>query len=135
MKHKLNPFVMLLLGAVIALAKPVAAQQQQAPAKPLDPVGDFEFSTTVDGQTRTGVISITKKEDVLGGKIFTDMMPELPVSSVKVEGRTVTLNAALPDTDAALVITLTFEDDNNKFSGSWSVGADSGTLGGKRKTG
>jgi hypothetical protein len=135
MKRKLSPFVLVMLSAVIGLAQPVAAQKQQAPPKPLDPVGDYEFSTIVDGQTRTGVISITKKDDVLGGRIFSEAMPEIPVSSVRVDGRTVTLNAALPDTESALIVVLTFEADNNKFSGNWSLGSDSGTLGGKRKRG
>src|SRR5262245_9484096 len=135
MKRKLNPYVLLLLSAVVGLASPLAAQKQKAQPKPLDPVGDYEFSTTVDGQTRTGVISITRKNDVLAGRILSEAMLEILVNSVRVDGRTVTLNAALPDTETALVVVLTFEDDNNKFSGNWSVGSDSGTLGGKRKTG
>jgi hypothetical protein len=121
--------VFVLLSA-LATAAPASAQ---APGKPVDPVGEFEYSTTVNNQTVSGVISIAKKDDVLGGRILSDMMPEIPITGVKAEGKTITIAAKVPDAEGDLVIVLTFEDDN-KFTGTWSLAGDGGTISGKRKT-
>ena len=120
-----------VLSLFLALAGMAGSATAQA-AKPLDPVGNFEYTTTVDGQPMSGVISIMKKENALTGKIVSEVMPEIAISAVKVEARKVTLTAQIPD-GPELVIVLTFEDDN-KFAGNWSTGDQSGAISGKRKT-
>ncbi|MGH7469631.1 MAG: hypothetical protein ACRENP_16910 [Longimicrobiales bacterium] len=130
MKHSLAfPGRVLVLLSALAIAAQASAQ---APSKPVDPVGDFEYSTTVNNQTVNGVISIAKKDNVLSGKILSDMMPEIPITAVKIEGKTVTISAKVPDAEGDLVIVLTFEDDS-KFSGTWSLAGDGGSISGKRK--
>jgi hypothetical protein len=120
-------------GALLAAALMLAGQSAaQAQSKPFDAVGDFEYTTTVNGQTVTGVISITKKDDALTGKILSDMMPEIPITGVTVENNKITIAAVVPDAEGPLTIVLTFEDDN-KFSGTWSLAGDGGAMAGKRK--
>jgi hypothetical protein len=131
--HAMKRFRSILLAPVL-LALSAAATQAQTPtppAKALNAIGDFEYSTTVQGQQSAGVISIFKQEDALKGKIMTDMMGEIPITAVKIEGNKVALTAVLPDGE--LTINLTFEDDN-KFAGNWSLGAEGGAISGKRKT-
>jgi hypothetical protein len=125
-----------LLVALFGLSSTSAVQAQTPPTpapKAFNAVGDYEYSTTVDGQQSVGVISIFKQDDVLKGKIMTDMMGEIPITAVKVEGKVMTLTAVLPDGE--LSIALTFGDDHNKFDGNWSMGgAAGGAIAGKRKT-
>ena len=122
-----------LLAALFSVLSTAAqAQTPTPPAKAFDPVGDFEYSTTVDGQASVGVMSVFKQDDVLKGKIMTDMMGEIPITAVKVEGKVMTLTAVIPDGE--LTIALTFEDDHNKFNGNWSMGGEvGGSISGTRK--
>jgi len=123
---------LFLLAALASVAAPLSAQ---AKPKPIDPVGDFEYSTTANGQTVSGVLSVVKKDNALSGKITSDAFPEFAITAVKVEEMKVTLTATLPDDGGQLTIVLTFED-NNKFAGQWTSSAgDSGAISGKRKTG
>jgi hypothetical protein len=132
MKRTISAGGLFLLAALAGLAAPAAAQQK---GKPVNPVGDFEYTTTANGQTVSGLITITKKDDVLSGKISSDMMPEFPISAVKVEDRKVTMTATLPDNQGEITIVLTFEDDD-KFAGNWSsADGQGGTISGKRKPG
>ena len=129
MKRRLFAATMLVLATAI-MAQPGSAQQ--APAKALNPVGDFEFSTTLpDGQTLSGTFTIAKQNDVLGGKI-NSQMGEAPITKVKVEERKLSMVVVTPE-GAEVNFVLTFEDDN-KFSGSWETGGQSGAISGKRKT-
>ena len=120
-----------VLSLLVALASLAGSAAAQAPAKAVNPVGDFEYTTTVDGQPMSGVISITRKENVLGGKILSEVMPEIPITGVTVEARKVTIKATIPDGE--LTIVLNFEDDN-KFAGNWALGDQGGAIAGKRKT-
>jgi hypothetical protein len=123
-----------LLAALFSVLSAAAAQAQAPtpPAKAFDPIGDFEYSTTVDGQVSVGVMSVFKQDDVLKGKIMTDAMGEIPITAVKVEGKVMTLTAVIPDGE--LTIALTFEDDHNKFAGNWSMGGQAGgAISGTRK--
>ncbi|MGH7463082.1 MAG: hypothetical protein ACREMA_18905 [Longimicrobiales bacterium] len=129
MKRRLFAATMLVL-AVAGLTQPGSAQQ--APAKPINPVGDFEYSATMpDGQTLSGVFNIGKQNDVLSGKIASQM-GEAPITKVKVEERKLTMVIVTPE-GAEVTFVLAFEDDN-KFAGSWETGGQSGAVSGKRKT-
>ena len=128
MKRTIVPITAALLAVAIGTAAGTA--QTPAPAPPVDVVGTFEFTTTVQGQATAGTFVIAKTDNVLGGKILTDMMPEIPIKSITVEGKKVTIYAELPD--GALTIVLEFEDAN-KFSGHWTLGGDGGAMSGKRK--
>lgn len=121
---------MLALALVIAAA-PLSAQQPPAPAPaPVDPVGTFDFSTSVDGTAVTGMIRIAKTESGFGGVISTDATGEMPISKVTVEGSRVQIRSVTPDGE--LVINVDFKDD--KFTGGWDMGGMmSGSLTGARR--
>jgi hypothetical protein len=129
MKRVVRAPVLVLFAVLAGLAQPAFAQQQP-PAKPVNPIGDFEFSTTVQGQTVSGTFSIAKQNDVLSGRLTSDM-GEAAITGVKVEERKLTLLIATTD-GTEVTFVLNFEDDN-KFSGTWSAGGDSATITGKRK--
>lgn len=124
--------IMPLLAALLALAVGATSTNAQtpAPAPALDPVGTFEFSTTVQGGAVNGAFTIAKTDGVLGGKIASDAMPEIVIKSVTVDGKKLTITADMPE--GLLSITLEFEDAN-KFSGSWALGDQGGAITGKRK--
>ena len=138
------PAIALLLGACASsnpqtvsttdLPPAVAAQpsvQAAAPPKPaFEPAGNYEFSTTVQGQTVNGTIDIMKRDGGLGGRIMTDMTGEIPITSVVVDGMKLSVNASMPD--GPLGFTMTFSNAND-FTGSWSYGGESGELKGRRK--
>lgn len=127
MKRSITPILAALLAIAIGTT---ATAQTPAPAPNLDPVGTFEFSTTVQGQTVNGVVTITKTDGVLGGKMMADIMPEIPLKSVTVEGKKVTLVAETPD--GVLTVVMEFEDAD-KFAGNWTLAGDGGSISGKRK--
>ncbi len=127
MKRILSAPALFLFLALAGMAVPAVAQ---APAKPFNVVGDYEFATSVDGQTVSGLISIVKQDDALTGKITSDM-GELPISSVKVEDKKVTFLAKTPEGEDVSFV-LTFED-NDKFAGTWTAGGQTGAISGKRK--
>ncbi|MGH7463081.1 MAG: hypothetical protein ACREMA_18900 [Longimicrobiales bacterium] len=125
------PKAVPVLSLFVALAGMAGSVAAQAPEKAINPVGDFEYTTTVDGQPISGVISIVRKDNALTGKILSEAMPEIPITNVTVEARKVTIKATIPDGE--LTIVLNFEDDN-KFAGNWSLADQGGAISGKRKT-
>jgi len=121
----------LLLALLFSLFSTAALNAQERP-KAVDPIGDFEYTTSVQGQQSAGLISIFKQDDALKGKIMTDVMGEIPITSVKVEEMKVTLVTVIPDGEITIV--LNFEDAD-KFTGAWSMGGqEGGPISGKRKT-
>ncbi len=97
----------------------------------IDPVGTYEFSTFANNQTLTGTIAISKTEtgwsallEAPGGQ-----MPPLTTTSVKVEGKKVTITIPFGDVGVILV-EITLEGDD--LIGRWTFGMESGDLTGKR---
>lgn len=133
MKRTFFVGVLAVIGACSSNPEPSAAPQAQTqPAKPaFDPVGQFDFATTAQGQAITGVIVIAKGENgALGGRISSTVSPDLPISSVSVNGTTVTLSMAIESDLLTMVLNFS---DHNEFTGSWSLAGDSGAVSGKRK--
>lgn len=108
------------------------ASAPRGPA-PLDPVGAFDFSTTVEGTDVSGTITVTREANGYGGTITTDVTEPIPIRTVSVQGQTMEVAAETPD--GPLTMTLTFTGD--AFTGSWSMadGSMSGALTGSRRTG
>ena len=137
------PAMLLLFAACSSTPDPQTTPTPQptvTPAPPRPPafnaIGVFDFVTAVQGDQVTGVIEIVRLDTgALGGKMTTSATPDLPLRTVTVDGRKVTLESEVPDA-GALVVVLNFEPDNNTFTGTWSLGAvgDSGNISGKRKT-
>jgi len=97
----------------------------------LEPVGNYEFATVVDGQSVAGTINISRTtEGKLVARVSTDLTGDIPISSVTVEGSRVTMTGNMPD--GQLGFTMEFKN-SNEFSGSWSYAGMSGAFDGKRK--
>lgn len=113
------------------MAAPVAAAPAPPPKPaPLNPVGAYEFATEVNGAPMKGNLTITGSAGAYGGKMTSDIMPELPITSVSVDGQIVKLLADTPQ--GTVTITLTFTGDT--FAGNWELGGQGGNLTGKRVT-
>jgi hypothetical protein len=136
MKRIVLVALLTVAGACSSNPEPAPAPEPQAttPPKPVfDPIGEYDFSTTAQGQAVTGVIVIAKGENgALGGRISSTVSPDLPISTVMVEGTTVTLS--LPIESDVLTMVLNFSG-NTELTGNWSLAGDSGALNGKRKSG
>ena len=130
MKRISTPILAAFMAIAIGTSTAAVSAQTPAPAPAIDPVGTFEFSTTVQGQTVNGSMTLTKTEGVLGGKIMADIMPEIPLKSAVLEGKKLTLTAETPD--GVLTLVLDFEDAD-KFAGNWTLAGDGGAITGKRK--
>jgi hypothetical protein len=125
---------LLAAAALAACAAPVqqvpvtaAPQQQAQPA--FDPVGTFDFTTTVDGTSVRGVITIRRGEQGLTGSLATELTGDLPFSRVAFDGRRGELRA--PTEQGDLIMRIEFQD-NDRFTGGWELagglaGAASGT--------
>jgi len=109
-----------------ATATAVAA----APAKPaaVNPVGSFEFNTEVNGSPMKGNLRIAGTPGSYSGSMTSDITPELPITSIVVDGQTMKLVMDTPN--GAATINIAFTGDN--FTGNWELGGASGPLTGKR---
>ena len=117
-------------GAAAAPAPVMAAPAPLVPAKPapVNPVGTFEFSTEVNGSPMKGTFSVAGSPGVYTGKMVSDVLPEMPITSVTVDGQTIKLVADTPN--GAVVVNLAF--NGVMFTGNWELGGQSGAMTGKR---
>jgi PBP1b-binding outer membrane lipoprotein LpoB len=113
--------------ATTAPTQPAATQQSTAI---VDPVGSYEFSTVVDGQTVTGTMHVEGTPGNYKGRIITSVFPEIPIVGASVESNTVILRGSMPDGE--LVIRMAMEGQN--FKGNWALGGGSGEISGKKLT-
>lgn len=109
-------------------APPLAALAVTAPA-PVDPVGVFDFTTTLEGSMVNGTVSIAKTATGFGGTLTTTMTEPIPVRTVAVDGQKLTVTADTPD--GPVIFLMEFKGD--EFTGSWTYAGMSGTHTGKRR--
>ena len=116
-----------LLAAAACLLLAACAAAPRGPA-PLDPVGTFAFQTQVQGSPMTGTIVVAGAPGAYTGTVRSDMMPEMPVTGVSVEGQEMTVRVSTGDGEAEIHMVFTGDD----FTGHWSMGADGGEVRGRR---
>lgn len=106
----------------------------QPPPPPPAPVfelpGSYEFTTVVQGQSVTGTMYVTAgaTAGTYGGRIVTNMFPEIPVTGASLSGQTVTVKGSMPDGE----LTITVVMEGSAFKGKWELGGDSGEFNGKK---
>lgn len=125
--------LVLLVSACAPAADPAAgpAPATTAVAAPaaLDPVGVFEFTTTVNGNPMSGTVEVTGQPGGYGGVIRTSATPDLPITGVRVEGDQMTVLSSVDGQE--LVLRLTFA--GNDFTGGWTLGGEGADLAGRRR--
>jgi hypothetical protein len=134
---KRTSFAALVLLAACAPAATSAGGPTPAPTAPpavataaaVNPVGTFEFTTSVNGDMVTGSIEVTGNPGAYGGTIRTSATPDIPVRGVTVNGQQMVVTADTPDGELGL--TLNF--NGNNFSGGWTLGGGSGEMRGQRR--
>ena len=119
-------------------APPAPVATQVAPPPPvvtptpaLNPVGTFDFTAVLpDGSESNGSFTITGSPGTYAGTIERPGMGGSDLTSVAVDGQTLTLGANIPD--GAVVLTLNFT--GNEFTGKWALGSEAeGPIRGKRR--
>lgn len=123
-----------LAAGACASAQPetVTPAREVTPAPPaaVDPVGVFDFATTVEGMAVTGTLTVNRSAaGAYEGSIATNITETIPVRSVTVSGQRMDVVGDTPDGPISLVL----EFRGDEFSGSWTTGAMSGTHSGKRR--
>lgn len=113
-----------------APSRPAASAVVAAPTKPaaVNPVGSFEFNTEVNGSPMKGNLRIAGTPGRYTGSMTSDITPELPITSIAVDGQAMKLVMDTPN--GAATINIAFTGDN--FTGNWELGGASGPLTGKR---
>lgn len=115
--------------AVLVLAAACASGQGRS--SQVDPVGAFDFTTTVEGTPVTGTITITRNGSEYGGSVSTNVTESMPISTVMVEGQSVQVTGSTPDGPVTISMTFTGET----FTGNWSYAGMTGSLTGRRRAG
>jgi hypothetical protein len=131
---RMTPIALLLAACASTSEQPAAtatvtAQPQtvQVAVAP-DPVGAYEFTTVVDGQTVTGTMHIEGTPGAYKGRIITSVFPEIPIVGATVEANVVNVKASMPDGELAIRMAMTGQE----FKGNWTLGSDSGEFNGKK---
>ena len=96
-----------------------------------DPVGSYDFTVEFQGQTQSGVITITKQDGKIAGTLSGPGGEAISLSNVTVEGRKINAVGTIPN-GPELNMTMNFET-NDKFAGTVAVQGMSLPLAGSRK--
>jgi hypothetical protein len=127
-----NPEQAMTKWAGICAAVALAACAS-APAAPraVDPVGAFDFTTSMEGTEVTGTIEIQRADGGgYTGTLSTNVTEPIPLSSVTVDGQKLTVIADAPDGPVTMVLTFV----GNDFTGNWTYTTLAGTATGRRRT-
>ena len=129
MKSWLLPVIAVTLAACASSPAVQPAEAPPARQVALDPVGTFDFTTTVEGTSAAGTINILRTDSGYGGTITSNVTDAMPIRTVTVNDNRVDVIADTPD--GPLSINMIFT--GNQFTGTWSLGAMSGTHTGQRR--
>ena len=132
----MRPIAMVLAaGLVLAACARSSNEVAPPPAPPgptatptLDPVGAYDFSTEVDGQPVTGVLSISGSPGAYTASMSSDI-GNIPIRNITVEGMRLSFVADHPE--ATAFVEVVFSGDS--FSGEWDAGDMFGYISGSRR--
>jgi hypothetical protein len=128
--------VLLLLSSAACAAAP-ASEPAPAPTpipvvhtpEGVNPVGKYEFTTSLQGQILTGTMEITGTAGAYAGRITSSATEPIAITTVTVEGQNMTVVGETPN--GPLTIKMTFTEAG-AFTGNWTLSGDGATLTGKR---
>lgn len=129
----LPAFIAIALGATACAAPVQQAEPASQPApERFDPAGTYDFTTTVQGTTVRGVLTITRVDQGFTGNLTTDVTGYLPFGSITFEGRHGVMRATTPQGE--MVMRIEFVDEN-RFQGGWELtdGISGGATGTRRQ--
>ena len=109
-----------------AATPPPPAPEPETPT--LDAVGVYDISTSVEGQTMTGSITITGSPGAYTGTISSEF-GTVPLRNIEVDGMDLSFLADIPEATVAFL--LTFEGDS--FEGEWDAEGMVGFISGTRR--
>ncbi len=119
---------LILLSTAVGIAACTGAPE---PPAPYDAVGTYLFEAEIEGQPVTGSMTVERGPDgEYRGIVTPDWgQPPMPILSVLVVDRTVTINADADGED--LVVVMTIAEDGT-LTATWSVGDQGGEATGRK---
>lgn len=129
---------LLLISAAACAATPAAEPAPTSAPAPapapvssaaVDPVGKYEFATTVNGAAVTGTLEVTGTPGAYAGRLTSTATEPIALSGVTVEGQTMTVTAETGN--GTLTVRMTFAADGT-FTGAWALAGDGAPLTGRR---
>lgn len=113
---------------VIPVIMLLAACASYGASAAINPVGSYEFTTLVEGQSVTGTMHIDGTPGNYQGRIITDLFPEISITDASVHSSIVNIKANMPDGELAIRLVMNGAD----FKGSWTLRDGSGEFNGKK---
>jgi hypothetical protein len=131
---------LLLISAAACAATPAAEPVPAPPPPPmavpappapsaLNPVGKYEFASTLNGSLITGTLEITGTPGTYAGRLTSTATEPITISGATVEGQTMTVTGETGN--GTLTIRMTFAADGT-FTGNWALSGDGAPLTGRR---
>jgi hypothetical protein len=120
----------LLLAGCSHSTGGTAAAPPPAPEPPakLDPVGTYEYTTSVEGQTMIGTMTISGSPGAYSGTISSDM-GTIPMRNISVDGMELSFLGDLPDVTVSFILLF----DGDSFEGEWDAGGMIGFMSGTKR--
>ena len=120
-----NPGAAPTPAAATATVMRQAAQTEAPKPRDVDPVGSYTVSLLFGGQAVDVTLEIVKRPDgQLGGAVYADQTPPIPLVSVTVSGQRVQASLTTPDGSGAM---LDFTLDGDELAGTWSAASGDGS--------
>jgi hypothetical protein len=129
--------VALVLAGLLIVACSQSSTPGSAPARPdptpppepvLDPVGDYDYQTEVEGMPVSGTFTITGSPGSYAGNMTSDM-GAIALSDITVDGQEMTVVGDSPD--FIVIFVLVFDGDS--FTGEWDAEGMTGFVSGSKR--
>ena len=126
----MNRVLVAAVAIVVAACSGAGGAPPPLAPEPFDPVGTYAFEAMAEGQTIPGEITIERVANGFGGMVTPEVgPPPVPIRTVSVAGRQVTISGDAGGQDLIIVIDVA---QDGSFTGTWAVGGDGGDLKGQK---